>query len=272
MTDTQYFELYNILSSGIAENGTLDGDAFLAIFEGKIKPIIHNAFSGAASLFPSVDMDDMYQDIFVLLWKKSVPCYFLSDKYEKDAVWFLAWCKVVCNNYVTSTLRKEFLRNTETLDDPEYPIITGENEKGYEGMIHREALTSVWRYAALLPVKVEMKLVWYCVYGMIFSGECENRISANHMFLEKYSKKTLGELYDDAVRRADGSELIDIGRDGREEIESELAKTRDGTLCSLIEAGALLGEKPLSKISDWLYKINKRLADEMPREVTKWDA
>lgn len=270
MTDSQYFGLYSSLVSKLQGTGEFDGDIFYTIFEGKIRPIIYNAFNEHRALFSFFDTEDVCQDLFIILWKKSAPCYFLSDKYENDPVWYLAWCKIVCTNYVTSLLRKHSLKGTESVDDPDRPSTVGNRETGFDSIVYKETVSAVYRFTALLSAKVEMKLVWYCIYNLIYSGACENKISANRVFLEKCPEKTLGQLYSEILSCTEDIGMP-IGDEGEKKMEKELSENVGGKPHGNAVVGELLGERPAAKISDWVYKINKKLSEEMPQEVTKWN-
>lgn len=278
MTDAQYLELYDSLVTKIVSHGELDGDIFYSIYEAKIKPIVYNVFSGYTFLFSSFNMEDIFQDIFVLLWKKSVPCYFLREKYDKyrnnlenDAKTYLGWCRKVSANFVTSKLRKRSLRSTGSTDDPEVPIVVAGDERGFDAVIHKESINCIYRFVSRLSSKLEMKLVWYGIYDLIYSGECDNKISANRVFLERSLGKTIGELYAETLRCIEGDLGINLSDEDKKKMENELSKEVESKLMKDIVLADLMNGRFDSKISDWVYKINKKLADEMPREVTEWN-
>ncbi|MBR0303663.1 MAG: sigma-70 family RNA polymerase sigma factor [Clostridia bacterium] len=262
MTDQQYYECYSKLVERLAATHELDRYLFCSIFEGKIKPIIRNIFSGYSEHFSAIDIEDVYQDIFVKLWTNSVSAYFMNEKYESDASWFLGWCKIVAKNHVTSLLRRRSLKASETIDDPERPVVAVDPDAAADEVSNREAVASVLRSVASLPSKIEMKLVWYGIYLLVYRGEAEDRIEANRVFVERFSGVSWRELSERAVLWLCETEET-LGEDcGAAALERA---SSDGASEDVI--GDMLGDDPIGKISDWIYKINKRLKDSLPSEV-----
>jgi len=259
MTDQQYYDCYAKLASNLVEYHELDRDLFYAIFEGKIKPIIKNTFFDIAGSFTSIDLEDVCQDIFIKLWTRCVGAYFMNEKYETNAAMFLGWCKIVAKNHVTSLLRKKSLRPSETLDDPDHPIVVADMHDPSSELIRTEAVRAVFRAASALPSKAELKLTWFSVYLLIYSGEASDRIEATHMFCERYADAALGDVMRDVESRI--ADLCDLS-----DVKDEIERGRSDE-----PLGELLGDEPLAKVSDWLYKINKRLANSLPSEVVQWN-
>ena len=85
MTDNEYFEAFSLLCEKLAKTKELDGELFWTIFEAKIRPIVKNAFSEVSSYFNAIDLEDMYHDLYIKLWRTSVAAYFMNEQYEIDA-------------------------------------------------------------------------------------------------------------------------------------------------------------------------------------------
>ena len=267
MTDQQYYDNYSKLVFHLAECHELDRFLFSAIFEGKIKPMIKNTFSSYSDRFSAIDIEDVYQDIFIKLWTRCVSAYFMNEKYETDAAWFLGWCKIVVKNHITSLLRRPSLRTNETIDDPDRPLVLSAPGDASADVANREAVAAVFRAVAALPSKIEMKLVWYEIYLLVYSGEAKDRIEANRVFIERRSNITFGELMAHVL-----SGLYDASSAMGEDCGAEaLGALGEGFDAMNEKIGDALGNDPVGKISDWIYKINKKLKETLPTEVMEWD-
>ncbi len=264
MTDQEYYECYSLLESRLVETHELDPEIFLDIFEGKIKPIIRNTFTGLSGVFAATDLEDLYQDIFVKLWTRCVGAYFMNEKYETSAAWFLGWCKTVAKNHVTSLIRKKSERASETLDDPDHPITVVAPGDPAEEIARTEAVATVFSAIPSLPSKAELKLTWLSVYLSLYEGESADRIEATHLFCDKYRECTLGDVLSD-VNDAAARCGVFTDKDALAPVMTELGDKRDALLSDV------LGYDPLGKVSDWLYKVNKKLSTTLPPEVTKWN-
>lgn len=269
MTDKQYYEAYDILLRGVAERGELDDEVFFSIFEGKIRTIIRNVYYECSCNFASIDLEDICQDIFILLWKKSMSCYFLNEKYEKNASWFLGWCKIVVKNYVTTLLRRKSLKFGETLDDPDHPITVTDTSDSFAPVMMQEEVLAVYRFAVGLSSKIPMKFTWLGIYDLIYGGEAADKIEANHIFLERYSEKSLGFLWKDIKEFLTSRGIINSSEDCVNQIESAL--DADGGLMRNTLLKEYLGNDRLAKISDWVYKMNKKLTEGLPEEAAEWN-
>lgn len=266
MTDREYFDCYERLSEILYEKHELDVDLFVSIFEGKVKPIIKNSFSGLADRFASIDLEDLYQDIFIKIWTRCVGAYFMNENYETSAAWFLGWCKTVAKNHVTSLLRKKSLKNNETLDDPEHPVTVSNSTDVSENIVNSDAVATVIKAASSLPSKAEMKLTWLGTYLLIYNGDASDRIEATHVFCERFADITFGSLLSEVKTMASQSPVLTGADVDFSSIEDELkGELKDARV------GDALGGEPLSKVSDWLYKINKKLTGILPEEVMSWN-
>ncbi len=270
MTDLQYTELYERLVVILNASGELDADIFYSIFDGKIRPIVMKSFSGLERYFASFDIEDVTNDIFVKLWSGCVAAYFSNEKYEHSPTWFLGWCKVVIKNHITSFLRKRSLRPEETLDDPEHPLNVSDGSDPSKEIVIRETVSTVYRAVLALPGKPEMKLVWYGVYDLVFGREAYDKIGANRLFLKKYSERPVSYLYSSVADFILSSEWLGINADDLSPLGSELDAGGEDALSGRYVA-SLLGDEPLAKISDWIYKINKKLSESSPAEVMQWN-
>lgn len=262
MTDQQYYGAFSKLCETLAERGELDSELFREIYEGKIKAIVRNTFSEAAGYFNSVDLEDMYQDLFIKLWTRCVSAYFTNGKYEISAPMFLGWCKVVIKNHVTSMIRKKSLRAVETLDDPDHPITVTDGSDPSSGIIGGDAVSAVFKAALGVSARPEMKLTWFGVYAPVYDGEADGRIAATHLYFERWADKTYRDVRrgveeSDGVRRVFGDDTAD--RFAPLDTDSSVTVAED------------LGDDPLGKISDRLYKMNKKLANALPSEVVEWN-
>lgn len=273
MTDTLYFETYEKLLYVIESRRELDETLFLRIFDGKIKPIIYSSFAKLAAHFNSEDVEDVCQDIFLLLWKKSVIGYFLNAKYEKSPLWFLSWCKVVVNNYLITKVRKKSNRPAEELDNPERPLfISDASEEPGHRMVNREAVKLVYSGVIRMNTKPAMKLTWLGVYTFIYLGYVANRIEAIHKFLERFYCKSLNDIYAFTESALGGTEWLALSASEKSVISEELERrSGDGALGESLLSTFIEEENALAKVSDWLYKINKRLIEALPREVSEWN-
>lgn len=260
MTDTQYYEAFSLLCSTLSEKNELDAELFREIYEGKIKPIVRNSFSEVSSNFNSIDLEDAYQDLFIKLWTRCVGAYFMNDKYEISAPMFLGWCKIVIKNHVTSMIRKRSLRAEETLDDPDHPITVADSSDPSSAHIDRDAVGAVFNAVLKVGAKNEMKLTWLGVYVPIYDGEADDRIAATHLFYDRWEKETYRALLC-GVKSSHGA--VKIYRDVS---KLDALDTDNPTT-----VGEDLGDEPLGKISDRLYKINKKLANVLPTEVVQWN-
>ena len=265
MTDQQYYECYEQLVNVLAQTGKLDGDMFYSIYEGKIRPIVRNVFSEYAGLFTSFDAEDVYQDIFIKIWTRCVGAYFMNDKYEKDAAWFLGWCKIVAKNHVTSLLRRSSLKTADTIDDPDHPLVVTDGSDPSRDVAARDSVKTVFIEALALNCKPEMKLTWFGVYLSVWTGEAEDRIDANRVFIARYSGKTLGELFDYVGKTL--VRTVPETEDLVKKLGKELGAVKDGRAKRDAALGDLLGDDPVGKISDWIYKVNKKLGETLPLEV-----
>ena len=54
-------------------------------------------------------------------------------------------------------------------------------------------------------------------------------------------------------------------------INKELDRVSGGVRKRDIPMREMLGDDPLGKISDWVYKINKKLTEGMSAEGTQWN-
>ncbi|MBQ7714948.1 MAG: hypothetical protein IJT70_03655 [Clostridia bacterium] len=269
MTDLQYTGLYGQLVDILNSSGELDPDIFYAVFDGKIRPMIMKSFSGLEHYFASFDLEDVTNDIFIKLWSGCVPAYFANEKYEHSPTWFLGWCKVVIKNHITSLLRKRSLRPEDTIDDPEHPLNVSDGSDPSKDIVIRESVSIVYRAVLALPSKPEMKLTWYGVYDLVFGREAYDKIGANRLFLKKYGDMPISYLYSCVSDFILSTEWLGIGKDDLAPLGVGIADGERTNDCVILSS--LLGDEPLSKISDWIYKINKKLSDSLPGEVIQWD-
>ena len=267
MTDQQYFECYAELVNKLASSRELDDELFYRIFEGKIKPIVRNAYMPAAGYFAAFDFDDVCQDIFIKLWTRCVGAYFMNDKYEKDPAWFLGWCKIVIKNHVTSLLRNKGNFAKDPLEDPDHPVTVSVYSDPSKDLILHEVLTSMCRALFSLSSKPEMKLTWLGVYLPVYCGEAADKIEANHLFIERYLGGTLRDLSLGVKAELEETPFFGEVADGFSRITDEIGQERGGVRKEDAEVRELLGDDPLGKISDWVYKINKKLAEGLSSKV-----
>jgi|GEM_PF-3051406 DNA-directed RNA polymerase specialized sigma24 family protein len=271
MTDQQYFDCYARLAAELVERHELNKELFYAIFEGKIKPIIKNVFADLSDRFAAVDLEDLYQDIFIKIWTRCVGAYFMNEKYETSAPMFLGWCKIVAKNHVTSMLRKKSLRAAETLDDPDHPVTVADTSEPISYIEQNDAVRSVFHAVLSLSSKVELKLSWFGVYLLVYGGEASDRTEATRLFAKRYAGETLGDLFLTVKSSLLSADRIGIVEAEFSHISEELYRKDDGRLKKDIMMGELFGDDPLGKISDWLYKVNKKLANTLPAEVIQWN-
>ena len=260
MTDQQYYEAFSRLCATLAEKNELDAELFREIYEGKIKPIVRNSFSEVSSSFNSIDLEDAYQDLFIKLWTRCVGAYFMNGKYEISAPMFLGWCKIVIKNHVTSMIRKKSLRAAETLDDPDHPVTVADPSDPSAGLIDRDAVGAVFGAVLNVSAKCEMKLTWLGVYVPVYDGEADDRIAATHLFYDRWAPKTYRAVLT-GVKSSPGAAKIYGSVSKLDALDTDNPAT----------VGEDLGDDPLGKISDRLYKINKKLAGVLPTEVGEWN-
>ncbi len=261
MTNQEYSDLFGQLADTVRERGEVDADIFLCIFNDKIVPIIRNAFAELGGVFSYVDLEDVKQTLFIKLWKKSVLAYFANESYQHTPSWFLGWCRVVVKNYLTSLLRKRSEKHQLTIDDPDHPIVVSCDADYLEKIIIVEKLKDVFSAVLALKTKIEIKLTWLEVYLMIYGGAALNRIEATHIFCEKYADKTFSELSEDVLRDLSSSSFIADPETWKDAIEGEIAKKSGDVPKADVTVGELLGDEPLARVSDWIYKVNSKLAE-----------
>ncbi len=271
MTDQQYIECYTELVGTLTAKHELDDELFYRIFEGKIKAIVRNAYMPAAKNFSSFDFEDVCQDVFIKLWTKCVGAYFMNDKYEKDPAWFLGWCKIVVKNHVTSLLRDRSNFAQDPIDDPDRPVNVSVYSDPSKDIMLRELLVSMCSSVISLSSKAEMKLTWLGVYLPVYCGDAADKIEANHFFVEKYLDGTLYDLLLGVEKYLSDAGLSDDVAHGMSEIAEELDRESGGARRRDAAMKDLLGDDPLGKISDWVYKINKKLSESLSPEVMQWN-
>ena len=271
MTDQQYCDHFNELVRVLEEKKELDDELFGAIFEEKIKPIVRKAFSPYAGNFAYFSQEDVCQDIFIKLWTRCVGAYFMNDKYEKDPAWFLGWCKIVVNNHVTSLLRNRGNFGSDPLDDPDRPAIYSVCTDPSKELILRDVIKHMCSLVVSLPSKAEMRLTWLGVYLPVYVGDVTDKIESNHLFVEKYLSGTLYDLASDVVNEMRDLPFLEDAAQGMDGLMKELDKEIGGARRGDIAMEDLLGDDPLAKISDWVYKINKKLADSLSEEEKAWN-
>lgn len=263
MTDQQYFDCFNDIVKGLSNTGSIDDGLFYVVFEGKIKPIIRNVYSELFGKFSSIDYEDLCQDIFLKIWTRCVGAYFLNDNYDKNAAMFLGWCKVVIKNHVTSLIRKRSMRDHETLDDPDHPVTVSDGTDPSRSLAEADTVRTVITAVLGLNTADEMKLTWLGVYLPVYTGEADDRIEATHLFCDRFSDKTFGDVLSYAENVFETKDAIGFGA-------SHLKKLSGGVNGGPLKekrVGDSLGDDPLGKVSDRLYKINKKLAAKLPLEV-----
>ena len=263
MTDQHYFDCFNDLAKGLSDTGSIDDGLFYAIFEGKIKPIIRNVYSELFGRYSSIDFEDLCQDIFLKIWTRCVGAYFLNENYEKNAAMFLGWCKVVVKNHVTSLIRKKSVRDHETLDDPDHPVTVTDGKDPSGDLAETDTVKTVILTVLGLSATAEMKLTWLGVYLPIYSGDADGRIDATHLFCDRFSNKTFGDVFEYAKSILDSSAKLGVGGAYLKDLESDV---KNGSLSDRV-VGESLGDDPLGKVSDRLYKVNKKLSAKLPTEV-----
>lgn len=272
MTDEIYRERYLLLEKCVHENGELDGELMYEIYEGKIKAIVINAYKSFGTKIDGVEYEDLFHDIFIILWEKSLEKYFLNPAYEKTgAVEYLKWCKIVASNYIKTVAKKKANRVVrEELDNEEKPFtIAGTPFTALDELIYKEDVRYIYNLVSSLHSKIEMKLVWYGVFNRVYSGFSENKIKATHDFINSCSDKSLKEVYGECLQMfaSDKYSWAKVSALGLSSMESALDKVLDdGTRSGDRIMGELLGDNPAGKISDWIYKITVKLEEIIAKE------
>lgn len=267
MTDVRYTEAFEKMYFIIESKHILDESLFFEIFDGKLRPIAYNALAGFGGLFNEADREDALQDVFLVLWKKCVVSYFLNDKYEKEPVMFLSWCKIVIKNYITTLARRKAHSATEDIDDPERPAVAlGTFEEPGRSLINRETVKDVYSFVIGMKARIQIKLTWITVYSFIFLGHTKNRIEATHKYVDVFYGKKLFDIYSFLKAALEQTKWLSFTDGQRETLEDALdGGAGDTCLKDYLE------EEDLSKISDWIYKVNKKIAEALPREVIGWN-
>ncbi len=272
MTDERYRERYLLLEKSVRAKGELDGELMYEIYEGKIKAIVINAYKSFGSKIDGIEYEDLFHDVFIILWEKSAEKYFLNPAYEKTgAVEYLKWCKIVVSNYIKTIAKKKANRlGTEELDNEEKPFtLAGEPFTALDELIYKEDVRLIYNLVAGLRSKIEMKLVWYGVFNRVYSGFSENKIKATHDFIESCSCKTVREVYGECLQMfaSDKYSWAQLSALGLDNMEAALNKhLDDGSLSGDRIMGELLGDNPAGKVSDWIYKITVKLEEAIARE------
>ena len=200
MTDLEYSVYFDELLKRVNETKELDEEIFGAIFEAKIKPIVRNVFMPVARSFVYFDVEDVANDIFIKLWSKSVVGYFMNDKYEKNAAWFLGWCKIVVKHHVDSLFRNRANLGVDPIDDPDHPVNVQVYDEEYKKLILREVIKQLCSKVICLSSKTEMKLTWLAVYLPVYAGDVVDKIESNHRYIDKYGSGTLDGLADGVLQ------------------------------------------------------------------------
>lgn len=272
MTDERYRERYLLLENAVRENGSLDGEIMYEIYEGKIKAIVINAYRNSGAKIEGIEYDDLFHDVFIILWEKSVDKYFLNPRYEETGpVQYLKWCKIVATNYIKTLAKKKANRmGTEELDNEEKPYtLAGTPFTALDELIYKEDVRFIYNMVAKLHSKIEMKLVWYGVFNRVYSGFSENKIKATHDFIDSCMHKTVREVYGECLQMfgSDKYAWAQISASGLETMESALNKVLEDGKCSGERVmGDLLGDNPAGKISDWIYKITGKIEEAIVKE------
>ncbi len=263
MNDAKYVELYDLLEKSVRETGRCDSDVLNDIFEGKIVAIVYKAYGECSDVLDGfTKSEDLCHDILLRLWEKTADMYFNNPKYVTSPVGYLKWCKAVTRNYIKTLIRK--INTTGTKPIPEGKDIPADGGPGPMDIINREDVLLIYNTVASLRSKVEMKLAWYGVFNRIYTGYSKDKIRATRSFAEETCSKTLDEIFADQVDFFVNSEYscMKISKSRLVEIKLALDKEEDdGRRLGDLTMGELLGKKPLSKISDWIYKINQKLLE-----------
>ena len=250
MTDEIYFNKYQKLAGIIENEKRFDTETFIDIFDGKIKPMIHNTYNAVNPVIPGFGKEDFCQLVFMKLWQKSVVKYFLNEAYDKSPVGYLRWCKAVINNYLKSLAEKKSNGETAELSGLESVPAASPGDD----FINRETVKIVYNLVVQMNVKYPMKLTWLAVYTLLFIGEGETKIKCNHILLEKYSHMTLSEITEEIISLLSGSSPYLLDGTAANKLKREAEEWSNITLRECIG-----DEAALKTVSDWIYKINQKL-------------
>lgn len=263
MTDARYVELYELLEKSVRETGRTDSDVMNEIFEGKIVAMVYKAYGEYKDTLDGfTKSEDLCHDVLLKLWEKTADMYFNNPNYTTSPIGYLKWCKAVTRNYIKTLIRKINTGGTRAI--PEGMDIPDEGGPGPSDIINKDDILYIYNTVAALKSKVEMKLAWYGVFNRIYTGYSKDKIRATRSFAEEAADRTLYDIFADQSHFFVNSEYscVKISRASLLEMKEALDKmTADGRRLGEVTMGELLGDKPLAKISDWVYKINQKLLE-----------
>lgn len=273
MSDEKYFKLYGLLEESVYKSGKVDQYILYEICREKLNSIIGKAYGEVAGKLDIIEYEDLCNDIYLILLRSVADKYFKNPSYETGPILFLKWSKVVTKNYILSVLRKgsvKLKKKTEELDPEDKPHSwASADDNVLRDMINKEDIRIVYNTVAALDSKIEMKLVWFGVVTEIYTGNSADRKRATHSFVDNCSNMALDDIFEKQVGIFKESEYECLKVNDRllEEMRRSLDKTDgDGRRLGAQPMGKYLGDDPLGKVSDWIFKINKKLKQIKEKE------
>ena len=268
MSNEEYYDKFDGLEKSVRENGDVDRDIFTEIFYGKILPIVYSSLAGKQTgLEAYMDSDDVVQNIFIILWLKSVPFYFSKEGKTISAVGYLSWCKAEVLNYIYTLLRK---KRIDPFSDEELARIC-ENSFSGDRFSVRTILGGIYNYVAQLKVHVYKKLCWFLIYDLIFTKEAENKIKANHIVDDDYSGCTIGSLFEKVINNTGEFEYLKLTSVSQKVLSEQIETVENGKACKECLLSDFLGRDHLKSLSDYVSTINKMIMREFPGEEYLWN-
>ena len=206
--------------------------------------------------------EDILQNTTIRIIKHCIVGFFLrEEQINTDLDEFEKWIFVVARNVKRDCSAKVRKGLCLPIDDVERSLVDEVPEDGLEE--NREVLRwAVDRVFAMEGVGVYKTLTWFAV-SLVMLYEGETKIKSTDYVYEYFKDKTLFEMYDILMRYSKKLDWLHISHLHKKRIEQVLNEPYFGMKTGELKYHQLFTKKGgKGSISDWIYKINKKLKEK----------
>lgn len=213
------------------------------------------------------------EDVYLQVRKKIVTQFFLGDKAKsedilKEVKFFCGWVNKVIRNEMTTHYRKakkEYEHRVD-LSEEEWALIPDTDGVGdpMRNLVARETLNEVFNQVLDTKFSPHKILAWMECYMNLYEWYMPMN-AAIDLFCATHGNSSIDELYYSVFQRVEEHSWFRADPLLLERMEKKLAHKDQsrGTYGNKTFADTYGAKKPQSAVSDWIYKINESIRQEI---------